>query len=220
MVMKFLSSALLALALLCFAPAQLAAQISAPAPSEEASLSRVFAEDAAREDQLDPMSALYRGKKADVGALAQMFSDQLDRRRLASARQSLRALARVDRAKLNAERQVSYDVFRLAKQEQAAWLQPDIRMLTAVRPITHFGGLHVEFPTLMASGGALPFANESDYRTALALNGAFAQVLENAVARFRQGMADFGSRGIVGKDHDFPPDCHAETTEIDQRGIS
>ena len=102
---------------------------------------------------------------------------------------SLRALARIDRAKLSAERQVSYDVFRLAKQQQADWLQPDIRMLTAVRPLTHFGGLHVEFPTLMTSGGALPYTNEADYRVALALDGAFAQVLDNAVARFRQGMA-------------------------------
>ena len=187
--MRILGPALLALAALHIAPASAAAQSSAPAAGEESSLSRVFSEDARREDQLDPMSALYRGKKADAAALAQIFSDALDRRRLASARTSLRALARIDRSKLSAERQISFDVFRLAKQQQADSLQPDIRMLTAVRPLTHFGGLHVEFPTLMTSGGALPYANEADYRIALALDGAFAQVLDNAVARFRQGMA-------------------------------
>ncbi len=171
------------------APVQAAAPASLSDDSEDLRLTRIFGEDAAREDQLDPLLALYRGKKADAGSLSQLFTDGLDRRRLASARQALRDLARIDRARLRPERQISYDVFRRAKQQQYDWLQPDIRVLTAVRPLTHFGGIHVEFPTLMASGGALPYATEGNYRTALALDAAFAQVLDNAVARFRQGMA-------------------------------
>ena len=166
-----------------------AAQASTPLPSEDLRLEQIFTDDAARMDKLDPLSALYRGKKADPGTFAQIFSDALDRGRLASARQSLRALMRINRARLSPARQISYDVFRLAKQEQADWLQPDIRMLMAARPLTHFGGLHVEFPTLIASGGASAYANEEDYRHALALAAAFAQVLDNAVVRFRQGMA-------------------------------
>ena len=182
----------LAAALAClpiFATDPAAAQASASDGAEDLRLARVFGEDAAREEQLDPLSALYRGKKADAGALSQLFTDALDRRRLASARQALRELARIDRARLRPEHQISYDVFRRAKQQQYDWLQPDIRVLTAVRPLTHFGGIHVEFPTLMASGGALPYATEGDYRTALALDAAIAPVLDNAVARFRQGMA-------------------------------
>jgi len=172
-----------------------ASQVHAATPAgaadnaEDLRLDRIFGDDAAREDLLDPLVALYRGKKADAGSLSQLFSDALDRRRQASARQALRELARIDRARLRNEGQISYDVFRRAKQQEYDWLQPDIRTLTAVRPLTHFGGLHVEFPTLMAFGGALPYATENDYRTALALDGAFAPVLDNAVARFRQGMA-------------------------------
>ena len=172
-----------------------ASQVHAATPAgaadnaEDLRLDRIFGEDAAREDLLDPLVALYRGKKADASSLSQLFSDALDRRRQASARQALRELARIDRARLRPEGQISYDVFRRAKQQEYDWLQPDIRTLTAVRPLTHFGGLHVEFPTLMANGGALPYATEGDYRTALALDGAFAPVLDNAVARFRQGMA-------------------------------
>ena len=183
MVLRQLRAALLALAVLVLA-APAAAQTG-----DEARLDRIYADDAAREGQLDPLASLYRGKKADAGALAQIFSDQLDRRRLASAQQSLNALARIDRGRLGQKQQISYDVFRRAKQVQSDWLQPDIRMLTAVRPLTHFGGLHVEFPTLMASGGVLPYTTEADYRIALALETAFAQVLDNAVLRFRQGMA-------------------------------
>jgi len=159
------------------------------AKSEDARLAMLFNDDTRREDTLDPLNTLYRGENVDPAALVQIFTDALDRRTLASARQSLRALARIDRSRLSAERQISYDVFARDKREEIAWLQPDIRALTAVRPLTHFGGLHVEFPSMMAAGGAVSYANEADYRRALLLDAAFAQVLDNAVLRFRQGMA-------------------------------
>jgi uncharacterized protein (DUF885 family) len=156
--------------------------------SEAERLAKVFADDAAREDLLNPLAALYRGKKADVISLSQLFTATLDRRQRNSVQLSLRTLGRINRGKLSHDRQISFDVFRLAKQEQLAWLRPDLRALTAERPINHFGGLHVEFPTLMASDGAVPYTNDADYRRALALDGAFAQVLDNAVAQFRLGM--------------------------------
>ncbi len=169
----------------------LALPVAAAAPDGAAAarLVQLFEDDARREDQFSPLLAIYRGKRIEPAALSQIFTDTLDRRMLNSARESLRLLQRIDRARLSPERQISYDVFRGEKQDRIAWLQPDIRSLTAVRPLNHFGGLHVEFPTLVARDGALPFASEADYRTALALNAAFAQVLDNAVARFRQGLA-------------------------------
>ncbi len=170
------------------APAQVV-RAMAVAGNEDAKLARLFADDARREDALDPLAAIYRGRKADAAVFAQLFTDALDRRRLASARESLRALARIDRRQLSPQRQISFDVMLGAKREQAAWLEPDIRMLTAVRPLNHFSGLHVEFPTLIARGGALGYADEADYRTALALDGAFGQVLDNATARMREGLA-------------------------------
>ena len=156
---------------------------------EEQRLDRVFLDDARREDALDPLDALYRGARVDPAVLAQLYTDALDRRILASAQQSLRALGQVDRARLSPERQISYDVFARSKREQVAWLQPDIRALTGVRPLTHFGGLHVEFSSLMSSEGAIRFEEESDYREALLLNAAFGQVVDNAITRFREGMA-------------------------------
>ena len=170
-------------------PATTAAHAAASDLSEDQRLGRVFVEDAARSAAFDPLSSLYRGQRADAAALSRMFTEGLDRQRLAAAQQSLRALGRIDRARLSPERQLSYDVFRTNKQEEVDWLQPDIRALTAVRPLNHFNGLQVEFPTLMSRGGAVPFDNEADYRTALALDAAFAPVLDTAIARFRQGMA-------------------------------
>ena len=157
--------------------------------SEDARLQRVFADDARREDLLDPLGALYRGGPVDPAVLAQLYTDRLDSQVLASAEQSLRALGRIDRARLTPDRQISYDVFAHAKHEEADWLKPDLHALTAVRPFNHFGGLHVEFSSLMSSAGAMRYDSEADYRDALLLDAAFAQVLDNAIARFRQGMA-------------------------------
>lgn len=183
---------ILAAALAAAAPAW--AETPSPARlAEEARFERVFTDDARREDSLDPLDALYRGQRVDPAVLAQLYTDALDRRILASAQQSLRALAQIDRAKLGPERQISYDVFARAKRDQAAWLQPDVRALTKVRPFNHFGGLHLEFPSLMSSEGAIRFDGEAGYREALLLDAAFGQVLDNAIARFREGMA----RGVV-----------------------
>lgn len=181
-----------AAALALAAPSALASaprELPAAAESEDARLARIFAADSAREERLDPLAALYRGEAVDPGALSQLFTDPLDRRIRASARQSLGELARIDRARLSPERQISHDVFQRRKREQIAWLQPDIRMLTAVRPFNHFGGLQVEFPSLMARDGVVSYADEADYRRALMLDAALAGTLDNAVLRFRQGMA-------------------------------
>ena len=152
-------------------------------------LALVFADDALREDEVDPLDALYRGEEVAPADLAEVFTDALDRRRLASARRTLRALAEIDRTRLGAESRISYDVLSQAKRDEVAWLQPDVRALTGVRPFNHFGGLHVEFPSLLSSDGVIPFTNESDYRRALLLDAEFAGVMDNAILRFRQGMA-------------------------------
>ncbi len=159
-----------------------------PSRSEEARLLKLFAEDNLRKDALDPMSVLYRGEQVSPQALSSLFTDEMDRRQLASAQQSLKALNSIRRYRLSEERQISYDIFRRDKLEQIAWLRPDIRALTAVRPLNHFSGLHVEFPSLMASDGAMRYASVADYHRAQALNRAFVTVLDNATAAFRRGI--------------------------------
>ncbi len=155
----------------------------------EARLMALFNDDARRENLLDPLNALYRGEAVDPQLLAQLYTDGLDRRVLASARQSLREVQKINRARLSPARQISYDVFARAKREEIEWLQPDLEALTAVRPFNHFGGLHVEFPSLMAHEASVKYDSEPDYRRALQLDAAFPAVLDNAIVRFRQGMA-------------------------------
>lgn len=157
--------------------------------AEDGRLMALFRDDARREDALDPLAMIYRGSAPDPAAFRRLFTDGLLRAQRGSVGQSLAALRRIDRRRLSAERQISYDVFLSAKREESEWLRPDIVALTAVRPFNHFGGLHIEFPSLIAKDGAVKYADSADYRTNLALIRAFAPVLDNAVARFRQGLA-------------------------------
>ena len=165
----------------------------APAPqasnAEDARLMALFRDDARRGDALDPLSLLSRGGGTDATAFSRYYTEAQTRASLASVRKSLAALQRIDRRKLSAERQISYDIFARDKRVDSLWLQPDIQALTAVRPFSHFGGLHIEFPSLMAKDGAAQYNDEADYRRNLTLIRAFPLVLDNAIVRFRQGMA-------------------------------
>ena len=165
------------------------AQPQATAEAGDAELMALFRDDARRSDALDPLNLLYRGGEVDAAGLSRQFTDAQARASLASVRQSISALTRIDRARLSGERQISYDIFARDKREEESWLQPDVLALTAVRPFSHFGGLHIEFPSLMAKDGTAKYGNEADYRRNLSLDRAFPQVIDNAIARFRQGMA-------------------------------
>ncbi len=165
--------------------------VTAPAVpnAEDARLMALFREDAKRSDALDPLSLLSRGGAADAAAFSRYYTDTQTRAALASVRKSISLLQRIDRRKLSVERQVSYDIFARDKRDEAMWLQPDILALTAVRPFNHFGGLHIEFPSLMAKDGAAQYDDESDYRRNLTFVRVFPGVIDNAIIRFRQGMA-------------------------------
>ncbi len=165
------------------------AAASPAARNADQRLMALFADDARRTEALQPFEQLMRGEAVDPALLAQVFTDTLSRRQLATVRQSLATLARIDRAGLSPERQVSYDAFAWARRNDLVWLQPDVRPLVAVRPMNHFDGLQTGFPALMARGGSLKYATTADYRANLALQGAIAPVFDQAILRFREGMA-------------------------------
>ncbi len=161
---------------------------SVPASGEDARLMALFRETARREDAVDPLGLAYREGRVDAAPFRLLFSDAQLRARREVVRWTRAALAKIDRARLSPPRQISYDIFSRDKREAAMWLQPDMVALTAVRPFTHFGGFHVEFPSLIAQGGPLRYASEADYAANLELLRAFPQVIDNAIARFREGM--------------------------------
>ncbi|MEN9717994.1 MAG: hypothetical protein RIQ99_872 [Pseudomonadota bacterium] len=159
-----------------------------PAASEDARLMALLHDDQQREQALDPLGMLYRTGRSDPALIRQVFTAAPVRATRRTAQQSLAALARIDRARLSPERQISYDAFAYNKREELFWLQPDMQALVAVTPLDHFGGLHIQFPALMASDGAASYETSADYAAALAVDTAFPAVLGNAIVRFRQGL--------------------------------
>ncbi|WP_292969813.1 DUF885 domain-containing protein [Novosphingobium sp.] len=155
---------------------------------EDARLMALFREIGGKEDALDPLTGIYKGQAPNIAAFRLLYSGAQVRARRSVVHAALAGLKRIDRRKLSADRQISYDVFLTDQRRSEAMLRPDMLALTEVRPFTHFGGLHIDFPSIVAKGGPLPYANEADYRSALALITAFPQVLDNAIARFREGM--------------------------------
>lgn len=164
------------------------ARAQGTATAEDARLMALFREAAKREDSLDPWGVLYRGGRADLAALRLTFTDAPLRARRSAVKWELAALKRIDRSRLSSDRQISYDAFRHNRREAAFWLQPDMLALTVVRPLVHFGGLHVELASLMSKGGQLNWTGEPEYRHNLDLLRVFPQVLDNAIVRFRQGL--------------------------------
>jgi uncharacterized protein (DUF885 family) len=174
--------------LVASAGAALAWPAGAAVNDEDAKLMVLLREDALREDALEPLAPVYRGGAPNLAAFRQLYTDQQVRSQRSSTQLSLKALARIDRARLSPERQISYDAFLLTRRADALWLRPDLVGLTAVRPLNHLAGWHIEFPSLIAKGGVARYETELDYRRNLALLEAFPEVMDNALARFRQGL--------------------------------
>ena len=184
---------LIVLALAAAAPA--AARPAAPLPAaegrqdEDARLLAMLNGFARAQEALDPLGAVARGDNSHPQQIQRLFSDELIAAQRSELRRQLALLARIDRARLSPERQLSHDAFLQESREALGWLAPDIVALTAVRPFNHFGGLHQDLPALIGPSGALPYRDERDYRRNLALLRAFPIVLDRAIGRFRQGMA-------------------------------
>lgn len=155
----------------------------------EQALRALFARDAAREDELDPLSALYRGDVGSETALERIFTDALERDRLASAQRSLADVEKIDPCALPNDLRLSQQLFSRRKQREIESLRPEIRIFEGDQPINHFGGIHVDFPSLIAPDGVFAYQSADDYRAALRVYHAFPAIVDNAISRFRQGMA-------------------------------
>ncbi|MCJ1960123.1 DUF885 domain-containing protein [Novosphingobium mangrovi (ex Hu et al. 2023)] len=165
--------------------------ITAPEQTESRqdvrALRALFADDEAREAALDPIAALYRGEVPDSADLARIYTDALQRERFASARRSLALLAAIDRCALTDDLRLSHALFGARKAEEVASLRPEMRSLEGAFPFHHFAGLQLDFPSLIAPGGAFPYENESNYREVLRLYAAFPTIIDTAITRFRAG---------------------------------
>ncbi|MFM2372736.1 MAG: hypothetical protein RIS85_2458 [Pseudomonadota bacterium] len=169
------------------------AQIDAAAPvratSANAALDRLFAEDAHAAMNLDPLGALEQGLPVPPEQFVRLFTPELAKQRREANARTLAALTRIDAAQLDANHRISRAVFENAKRgEQALW-STDVQALIGVQPFNHFGGFHVAYPEMSAPGSGIPLASVQDYQQLIARHRALPRVFDQAIDRFREGMA-------------------------------
>lgn len=167
------------------APATAVTSDSAP----DAALRALF--DASDEASLrrNPIQALFRGDLRYADRLGDPLSDAGIAAERAAAAADLAGLARIERARLSPVDRIAYDVFRQQALVTQRGLRADLVALTIVRPLDHFYGIHTFYPELASGQGAAPFRTVVDYENNLKRNTQYAGLLDQAIARFRQGMA-------------------------------
>ncbi len=197
MILRF---ALITTTALCLAaaPAQAQQQRSAAASAamveaqQQAERDKLFAlfEDAdARELALNPLSRLFRGDDENARRIGDYFTDAQFLAGRTDAQLNLAKLALIDRARLNPQDQLAYDVFRYNQEQSLKGSTDEIYALTVVRPVNHFAGFHTFYPTFASGNGAAPFKTLANYEDNLARHDDYIALTDRSIARFREGMA-------------------------------
>ena len=171
-------------------PAQVAAAATATAavnPSD--ALKLLFAQSDEAALKRNPIQALYRGDLRYADRLGGLITDEYFAAERAAAEAELAALARIDRAALSPDEQVSYDTFKWQRTIDLRGLQPDMLALTATRPIDHFNGFHTFYSEISSGDSVAPFKTVADYRAGLMRNVDFVRWADAAIERMRQGLA-------------------------------
>lgn len=178
-------------ALIALASVAQAQPVSAPAQQAHARLFALFQASDEAELKRNPIEALSRGDLRYADRLGDPFSDaHFDAERGAAA-SDLVALRTIDRSKLDATDQLAYDNFEWQTRENLR-LFTDKQLLLSleVRPIDHFSGIHLWYPDIASGKGAAPFNTLADYESNLKRNVQYAALLDECIARFRQGMRE------------------------------
>ncbi len=144
--------------------------------SDEASLKR------------NPITALFRGDLRYADRLGDFFSDAQAEANYRADAADLDALARIPRAQLNATDRIAYDTFRRNTELSMKGNTPAMRALRDVRPIDHFFGVHTFYPDIASGQGAAPFKTVLDYENNIRRHRQFAENIDVAIGRFREGM--------------------------------
>ena len=181
-----LASAALSLPIATAALAQPAAAQQAEANAE---LKKLFHDSDEVQLKLNPVSALFRGDMRYADRLGDFGTDAYYNASRAAAESDLKRLKAIDRSTLTPTNQIAYDVFEFQTLDALRSLSPEILPLTAVRPIDHFFGFHVFYPGLASGKSAAPFKTVQDYENNLKRHKDYVRGVDQAIVRFRQGMA-------------------------------
>lgn len=176
-----------ALALPAIAPAA-PTPAAQPVADYNAQLLKLFHDSDEAQLKLNPLSAIFRGDLRYADRLGDYGSDAYYNASRAAAESDLKNLHAIPRDKLTPTNEIAYDVFEWQTKDTLKGLSPAMLALTAVRPIDHFFGFHVFYPTFASGQGAAPFKTVADYQNNLKRHRDYVTLIDRSIVRFRQGM--------------------------------
>jgi uncharacterized protein (DUF885 family) len=180
---------LAALAVPALAPAH-AQTAAAPARSaQSAALAKLFADSDEGSLKRNPIQGLFRGDMRYASQFGDYITDAYLAAEKKAAEDELARLNAIDRSKLSADEQVSYDVFKWQRTMDVRGYDPAILAATVVRPIDHFTGFHVFMPDISSGQGAAPFKTVADYENNLKRLDGFVTLIDRSIGRMKQGLA-------------------------------
>ena len=141
----------------------------------------------------NPVAAFFRGDFSRADTIGNPFAADYFARERAAAEADLAALHAIDRSALGANDRLAYDIFEYSQQRMIVQTSPGILAYEALLPIDHFRGIHIFYPQLSSAGAVMPFKTVADYDNALKRHAEFGTVIDSAIARMREGMA----QGVV-----------------------
>ncbi|WP_019834049.1 DUF885 domain-containing protein [Sphingomonas sp. PR090111-T3T-6A] len=167
-----------------------AAAYAAPATPDAATrLHKLFADTDEGLLKRNPVQALYRGDLRYADQIGDLYSDAHYAGEKAADEDALKQLSAIPRASLDPTDQIAYDTFKRNTEIDLEGYRPDLLKIAEVMPINHFYGLHLDYADLSSGQGAAPFKTAKDYEDALKRHAQYPKLVDDVIARFRQGLA-------------------------------
>jgi len=164
-------------------PAAAARTDATPASKQ---LHQLFADSDEASLKLSPIFALFRGDARYAGEFGDYITDDFIAAARRDAESEWQRLRGIDRAALNRQDQIAYDVFEYQTRQALDALTQEMVALTIVRPIDHMNGLHIKYPDLNKSAGQ--FKTVADYDNGLKRMEGFAVYLGRVRGRLGEGI--------------------------------
>ncbi len=152
-------------------------------------LSALFDEHFERNLELNPVSATFIGDNRYNDRMANFVSADYLAASDALDREFLQRLLEIDRDQLDYQEQLSYDIFRINREQSLEGSQVPFELI----PVNQFWSITNFFAQLGSGASAHPFKTVRDYEDFLSRADDFADMSDTIVARLKEGA----QKGVV-----------------------
>jgi uncharacterized protein (DUF885 family) len=171
----------------------LAALVALPGgeqPDQQASerLSAMFAEYDEGFLELNPISATFRGDHRYDDVFVNSLSDEYATQMRSLNERYLERLSEFDPESLDPQDRLSYDIFRLQRENTLEGYTEGYFDLRNLMPVNQFFGFHNFLAILGSGGNAQPFVTVDDYENWISRSAGYDQWTDAAIAKMREGM--------------------------------